>query len=325
MEATPAPDGLSRLDADLARAAALQPYVAFSDPLASRRNFARAVALSRALRGPAPASAQVATEDGGFERDGAHIAVRIYRPAGVAERAPVLVYFHGGAFVAGDLDTEHDRCADLAVAADCLVLSVDYRRAPEHRFPTPPEDCYAAVTWAVQAAANFGGSPAKIAVGGSSAGGTLAAAVALMCRDRGGPDLALQLLLYPALDDRLDSPSMRRYPRTPAWHIEDSQHMWQHYLGPDPATRAMPYAVPARCTDLAGLAPAYVLVAEVDALRDEAISYAARMLEAGVSVELHHFAGTFHGFDAAAPQAEATRRALREQGAALRRAFGQAG
>ncbi|WP_063796043.1 alpha/beta hydrolase [Streptacidiphilus griseoplanus] len=316
-------DHTARLDPELSRAAQLQPYVAFGDPLASRRNFARSVKISRALRGPSPVQERVATEDRTFTvpGEGHELTVRLYRPEGLQTPAPVLVYFHGGAFVAGDLDTEHDRCLALALAADCLVVSVDYRRPPEHPFPVPGEDCLAAVRWVAAEAAELGADAARIAVGGSSAGGTLAAAVALMCRDRGGPDLVLQMLLYPALDDRLDSGSMRRYPRTSAWHTEDSLYMWQHYLGADPAHRESPYAVPARCTDLSGLAPAYLLVAEVDALRDEAVALAARMLEAGVSVELHLYAGTFHGFEAAVPLAQASQRALAEQGAALRRAF----
>jgi acetyl esterase len=312
-----------RLDADLARAAALQPYVAFADPLASRRNFARSVKLSRALRESGPTAASVSTENHGFMRDQHFIGVRLYRPGDLIGQAPVLVYFHGGAFVAGDLDTEHERCLRLALEARCLVVSVDYRRAPEHPFPTPAEDCYAAVRWVADAASALGATPGKIAVGGSSAGGTLAATVAMMCRDRGGPRLALQLLLYPALDDRLDSVSMHRYPRTAAWHIEDSRFMWQYYLGSNPANRTSPYAVPAKCDDLSGLAPAYILLAEVDALRDEGIAYALRLLGAGVSVELHSFAGTFHGFDLAAPNAEATRRAISGQIAALSRAFSQ--
>lgn len=318
-------DITARLDSELARAARLQPYVDFADPLASRRNFARSVKISRALRGSVPAGAGVGVEDRSFTTPGQEhpIPVRIYRPEGVREPAPVLVYFHGGAFVAGDLDTEHDRCLGLAVEAGCLVVSVAYRRPPEHPFPVPGEDCYAAVCWVADSAAGLGADAARIAVGGSSAGGTLAAAVAMMCRDRSGPAPVLQMLLYPALDDRLDSASMRRYPRTAAWHREDSVRMWHHYLAGNAEHRASPYAVPARCTDFSGLAPAYVLVAEVDALRDEGIDYAARMMEAGVSVELHHFAGAFHGFDAAVPHAGLTKRALAEQSAALRRVFGQ--
>jgi acetyl esterase/lipase len=312
-----------RMDSELARAAELQPYVDFTDPLGSRRNFARAVKISRALRGKGPAEALVHTEDTRFTVPGTEheIPVRIYRPEGLREPAPALVYFHGGAFVAGDLDTEHDRCLGLALESGCVVVSVDYRRPPESPFPGPTEDCYAALCWVAAAAEELRVDAERLAVGGSSAGGTLAAATALMSRDRQGPALVLQLLLYPALDDRLDSGSMRRYPRTAAWHIEDSAHMWRHYLGDEPGNAASPYAIPARRADFRGVAPAYVLLAEVDALRDEGIDYAMRMLEAGVSVELHHFAGAFHGFDAAVPKAQLSRRALAEQSAALRRAF----
>ncbi|GAA3293638.1 hypothetical protein GCM10020295_16060 [Streptomyces cinereospinus] len=226
---------------------------------------------------------------------------------------------HGGAFVAGDLDTEHDRCVRFSREVGAVVVSVDYRRPPEHPFPAALEDCYAVLCQVAGGAGPRGWDGTRVAVGGSSAGGNIAAGLALLARDRSGPRIALQLLLYPALDDRLTSQSFQRFPRASGWDVEDSPLMWRHYLGD--AAQPHEYAAPARRAHFHGVAPAYVLVAEVDALRDEGIDYACRMMRDGVPVELHCFARTFHGFDLAAPQAELTRQALDDQTAALKAAF----
>lgn len=314
----------SRIDPEMVESARRQPYVSFKDPLAARRNFARAVKLSNALRKSGAVDDGVRCADTSFvsQYDGRRIGVRCYRKETADSGLPVLIYLHGGAFVAGDLETEHHRCSDLAVEVGCLVVSVDYGRAPEHPYPTAAEDCYGALGWVVARAEELGADPSRVAVAGASAGGTLAAATALMAHDREGPELVLQMLLYPALDDRLATASFDRYPATAAWTREDSGHMWRCYLGEggdrDPDDT---YAVPARRTDLRGLAPAYVLTAEVDALRDEAIDYARRMQSAGVPVELHHFSRAFHGFELAAPHASLSHRARRSQVAALKAAF----
>ncbi|MBW1595843.1 alpha/beta hydrolase [Streptomyces sp. JJ38] len=314
------------LDNDLRDAERRQPFVSFDDPLKARRNFRRAVALSRALRGPAPEQDDVAIRNtvvAPADDSDREIPVRIYEPKNRKNSAPlpVLVYLHGGAFVAGDLETEHDRCVRYVREADCALVSVEYRRPPEHPFPAPAEDGYAVVSEVVRTADTRGWDGTRVAVGGSSAGGNLAAAVALMARDRGGPALVLQLLLYPALDDRLETGSVRRFRRASGWDVEDSPHMWRHYLGGEPGGGPPPHAVPARCDDFHGVAPAYLLVAEVDALRDEGIDYACRLMRDGVHVELHCYAGAFHGFELAAPNAAASRRAHADQAAALRAAF----
>ncbi|MFD4374468.1 alpha/beta hydrolase [Streptomyces sp. NPDC058486] len=320
------------LDQELIESERRQPFVSFADPLRARRNFRRATSLSRGLRGPAPDEGDVTVEDTELDifDDGRKIPVRIYIPAGggtteseFRNPPPVLLYMHGGAFVAGDLDTEHDRCLRFSRAVGCAVVSIDYRRPPEHPFPAPLEDCYAVLLHVAELAERRGWDGTRVAVGGSSAGGNLAAGLALMARDRSGPAITLQLLLYPALDDRLTSKSFQRFVRASGWDVEDSPLMWRHYLGDAPETHV--YAAPARCDDFHGLAPAYVLVAEVDALRDEGIDYACRMMRDGVPVELHCFAGAFHGFDLAAPQAALTRRALADQTAALKAAFARPG
>jgi acetyl esterase/lipase len=191
------------------------------------------------------------------------------------------------------------------------VVSVDYRLAPEHPFPAAVDDCYAAFEWTVASADELGIDRARIGVGGGSAGGTLAAAIALMARDRSGPALAFQLLVYPAMDDRLDrAPSCRS--GLPVVDRVACERVWNLYLGPeDQRGEVSPYAAPLRATDLTGLPPAYVMTAELDPLRDQGIEYASRLLAAGVSVELHQWADTFHGFDLM--PSETSFRALSEQ------------
>ncbi|MFG2463012.1 alpha/beta hydrolase [Streptomyces sp. NPDC048523] len=321
MNSTDSVSGL--LDRELVEAESRQPFVSFIDPLKARRNFRRAVSLSRALRGPCSDERDVEVEDTAFTApdDGRKIPVRIYTPLGKNQPTPlpVLLYMHGGAFVAGDLDTEHDRCVTLSRNAEVVVVSVDYRRPPEHPFPAALDDCYAVLCQVSQDAGNPRWDGDRIAVGGSSAGGNLAAGLALMARDRSGPRISLQLLLYPALDDRLTSRSLRLFPRASGWNVEDSPRMWRHYTGG--VTQPHQYAAPARCDDFRHVAPAYMLVAEVDALRDEGIDYACRMMRDGVPVELHCFARAFHGFDLAAPHAALTRHAMADQIAALAAAF----
>jgi acetyl esterase len=245
------------------------------------------------------------------------VPVRIYRPR-VDGNRPALVYFHGGAFVLGEVGLFDDTCAAYAEHADLVVVSVDYRLAPEHPFPAGLEDCYAALEWTAANCDDITVDPAAIAVGGLSAGGGLAAAVALMARDHDGPAIAFQLLLNPVLDDRLETVSVTAFTDTPLWNSNDVAIMWDLYLGPE-RRHVSPYAAPARATDLAGLPPAYLQTCELDPLRDEGIVYAQRMLQAGVPVELHNIAGAFHGFDAF-PTA-ISRAATAEQRAVLRRAL----
>jgi acetyl esterase/lipase len=223
------------------------------------------------------------------------VGVRIYDAPGRTDPAPCLVYFHGGGFIAGDLDTEDVRCVRLANDVVCVVVSVDYRLAPQHPFPAAIDDCYAALLWTASMVENLGIDATRLGVGGPSAGGALAAAIALMARDRGGPALAFQLLVYPCLDDRAQTVSMR-FVGTPIVDGGSIAWLWNAYLGED-RSNVSPYAAPARADELGGLPPAYVMTAELDPLRDEGIEYAMRLLHAGVSVELHQFAGAFHGFD----------------------------
>jgi acetyl esterase/lipase len=212
---------------------------------------------------------------------------------------------------------EHAFCVAVARGLDAVVVTVDYRLAPEHPFPAGVEDCYAALAWLHRDAASLGVDAARIAVAGQSAGGGLTAAVVLMARDRGGPPVCFQFLGIPELDHRLETTSMRTFVDTPIWHRPNAELSWRFYLGEDPG-EVSPYASPAIAPDLSGLPPAYVTAMEFDPLRDEGIMYALRMMEAGVSVELHSFPGTFHG-SAVVTTAAVSKRASAEMFVALRR------
>lgn len=227
------------------------------------------------------------------------ILIRIYTPKERERLLPGLVFFHGGGFVMGDLESTHPRCLRLA-SGGAVVVSVDYRLAPEHPFPAGIEDCYTALQWTADHAGAIGVDPKQLAVGGVSAGGCLAAGVALMARDREGPAIGFQLLIYPVLDDRLQTPSMRKGAQFPIWNSRNCKDMWHHYLEAQ-RNAVSPYAAPARAKSLSRLPPAYIAIAEYDPLRDEALQYAMRLLQSGVPVELHQYAGTVHGFDGLLP------------------------
>jgi acetyl esterase/lipase len=246
------------------------------------------------------------------------VPVRIYKPKAAAGTLAAMVYFHGGAFVIGDMYLEEARCLRLAGDAGCVVVSVDYRLAPENPFPAGGEDCYCALAWVGANAKTLGVDIDRIAVGGASAGGALAAAVSQMARDRTGVPLAMQMLLYPVIDDRMETPSMKAFGDTPVWNSGSNAQMWDHYLGVK-RDYVSNYAAPGRATDLADLPPAYVMTAELDPLRDEGIAYAQRLMQAGVSAELHCYAGAVHGFDLIGPDTTVARRALDEQVAAVLR------
>jgi acetyl esterase len=222
------------------------------------------------------------------------IPVRVYTPAGEGP-LPVVVYFHGGGWVIGDLEVVDQPCRQLASAAGAIVVSVDYRLAPEHRYPAAFEDSYAATVWVGAHAAEIGGDPARLAVAGDSAGGNLAAAVALAARDRGGPELAAQLLIYPVTDFNFGTVSYRDNREGYLLTKGSMQWFWAHYLGAQDLDKD-PYACPLRADSLVGLPPAYVATSEYDPLRDEGEAYARRLEEAGVAVTAKRFDGLLHGF-----------------------------
>jgi acetyl esterase len=246
------------------------------------------------------------------------IPIRLYRP-NARRRLPVLVYFFGGGWVLGSIESSDALFRRLANAASCAVVAVGYRLAPEHRFPAAVEDCYAATRWIAEHAGKLELDPSRLAVGGSSAGGNLAAVTALLARERGGPQLAHQLLVYPITDYLADTASMRDRgdpyfldARTLAW-------CWGHYLA-ERSDGADPLAAPLQADDLGGLPPALVITAEDDPLRDEGELYAARLRAEGVPVEHVRYDGVPHGFFAMG-LLEASRAAVERAGTALRREF----
>jgi len=246
------------------------------------------------------------------------VRVRIYRPAGAA--LPVVVFFHGGGFVICGLDSHDQLCRAMSVGVGAIVVSVDYRQAPEHRFPAAAEDAYAVLEWVAAQASAFGGDPHRIAVAGDSSGGNLAAVTALMARDRNGPGIVHQLLVYPMLDPARDTESYRD--NANGYFVTDDhlRWYWEQYLGSDRAA-ANPYAAPPRATDLSGLPPAYVITAEFDPLRDEGEQYGARLREAGVETVVIRYDGQFHGFFSMADNLPDAKEATAQAFSALRRAL----
>jgi acetyl esterase len=296
----------SDLDPELQAFVELFPPADLTDPVTARENLAE---LAHAASAPDTADMEIEERTVPADPD---VPVRIYRP----HRAQgAIVWLHGGGFVMGDLETEHPWAVRVADGSSVVVISVDYRRAPEHLFPAALDDSYAVLAWVAEHADELGIDPERIAVGGHAAGAGLAAAVALQARDQHGPSIRFQLLNQPEIDDRQETWSARHFTDTPFMTREKVAASWRHYLG---SASASPYAAPARATDLSGLPPAYVSTAEFDPNRDEAIAYALRLLEAGVPVELHQWPGTFHGSQAIL-SAEVSQRQMAELSGALRR------
>lgn len=280
--------------------------------------------LARLAGPPAPVAGVV---DRTIPGPAGALPIRIYTPAGTSP-FPALVYFHGGGWVVGTLDVVDGPCRALAVQAGRVVISVDYRLAPEHQFPAGLEDAYAATAWVAAQAAELGVDPAHLAVGGDSAGGNLAAAVTLLARDRGGPPLDYQLLIYPATDRDFTTASYLANADGYFLTRNASIWFWGHYLGenqpegPVPAADN-PYVAPLRSSDLSGLPPALVITAEYDPLRDEGEAYAEKLRAAGVPVQLTRYDGLTHGFFQLAGVLDAAKQAIAEAAAALRQALGK--
>jgi acetyl esterase/lipase len=241
-------------------------------------------------------------------RDGTPIELRWFTKEG-APSGPAVYYIHGGGMILGSLDWYDWHLRYIASASGVPVLAVEYRLAPENPHPTPMQDCYAGLVWLAQHAAELGVDPARIAIMGDSAGGGLAAATALLARDRGGPALARQILVYPMLDDRTTSPDPALLPFL-TWTYDDNVTGWSALLGELAGNDDVPaFAAPARAFDVSGLPPTYVDVGELDIFRDEDIEYARRIAASGTPVELHVHPGVPHGFEAYAPDADVSRRA----------------
>jgi len=300
--------------------ALLERMAASDRPPLERQSVAQARAFhiqdAAALNGPAAPVASV--EDRLVPGPAGELGLRVYTPEG-SPPFPIVVWFHGGGWVVGTLDTYDPLCRALAAATPAVVVSVDYRLAPGHRWPAAVEDAYAATLWASRHAAELGGAQHRLAVAGDSAGGNLAAVVALGARDRGGPAIAFQLLVYPVLDAAGDTGSWREF--ADGFHLtaDGMRWYWDHYLGG--ADGLAPDASPLRAAFVGGLPPALVIGAESDILRDEGEAYAARLAEAGVDATASRHAGVVHGFVRWRAVTGAAEDALQEAAAALRSAL----
>ena len=277
------------VDADIASmlaaaAAAGVPALSEGTPEQARANY---------LRAPKPAGDELArVEDHTIPGPTGDLGIRVYANA-TDTALPVIVFFHGGGWVLSSIDGHDSLARRLAARTGALVVSVEYRLAPEHPFPAPHDDCWAATTWLAEYAASLGGDPARLSVAGDSAGGNLAAGVALRARDE-GLALQYQLLIYPCIDDRQSRPSMTENATGYFLSAADMAWFWDQFVPTE--YRDNPYAVPARATDLAGVAPAHIQTAEYDPLRDEGEEWAQRLNEAGVATTVTRFDGAVHGF-----------------------------
>lgn len=274
----------------------------------------RMISRSRSLDPllPQAASGPAAADDA--------LQVRIYWPQGTGPFAACM-YFHGGGWVLNNIDTHDDVARRLAEASGCVVVSVDYRLAPEHRYPAAIEDAYTALTWIVDNAKELQVDSGRIAVSGDSAGGNIAAVLCLMARDRGGPKIAFQALIYPITDCDFERPSYRE--NADGYFLTASQMhwFWQHYVS-SPEQMSEPYASPLRAESLRGLPPALILTAEYDPLRDEGEAYGAALQQAGVATEVVRYDGLIHAFIKRVDQFDAAIIAIRQIGSALKRNLG---
>jgi acetyl esterase len=258
-------------------------------------------------------------QDRRLQGPGGDIPIRIYTPAGEGP-LPVLLYFHGGGWVLGDIESSDPLCRTLANATGCIVVSVDYRLAPEHPFPAAADDAYYATQWVAANAGGFGGDPSRIAVSGDSAGGNLAAVVCLIARDRGEPAITFQLLIYPATDAACDTSSYSENSEDYFLTKDAMQWFWNHYVQND-ADRSHPHASPLRAGNLSYLPEALVITAEFDPLRDEGERYGERMRAAGTPVQIIRYDGMIHGFFAMYGVLDQGNAAIQQSAEALHKAF----
>jgi acetyl esterase/lipase len=255
-------------------------------------------------------------------KGGPEVPIRLYRPSGARGPLPCLLYIHGGGMIAGSIVEADSGVQSIVGSVGCVAVSVEYRLTPENPFPAPLDDCYAALRWIREQASEIETDRDRIAVGGASAGGGLAAGLSLLARDRGEIPICFQWLIYPMLDDRNSTPSSRAITDPRVWNRYANLYGWGAYLDAEPGSDGIsPYAAPSRATDLSGLPPAYIQVGSQDLFLDEDIIYAQCLLQAGVPVELHVYPGVFHGSEGAVPSAAVSVRMIQDRHDALERAL----
>lgn len=300
---------------------AQMPPMSFDDLPAAR---AAAKEMTAAMKMEMPVIPGVITEDRTVPgpKGSPNVAVRLYRPEKLPGPLPTLLWIHGGGYMFGDLDQEDLIAKQFALAAECEVVSVEYRLAPENPYPAPLEDCYAALKWLSNQASELGIDRSRIAIGGASAGGGLAAGLALLARDRAEVNPVFQLLVYPMINDCNIAPSSDVLPDTLFWTRESNLIGWRSYLCCEPGGEGIScYAAASRALELAGLPPAYITVGDLDLFAQEDIEYSRRLIEAGVLTELHVYPGGCHAFDMMVPDADITKRFTTDIHRALKRAL----
>jgi acetyl esterase/lipase len=246
------------------------------------------------------------------------VGVRIYKPVDVSASLPGMFFIHGGGMIMGSIEGENLKAAMLCETIQAVVVSVEYRLAPENPHPAPVQDCYEALVWMSKNATELGFDPERLAIVGGSAGGGLAIATALMARDQEFPKLCFQMANYPMIDDRNETPSSKEITDVGIWDREANLEAWDWYLGGKPADE---YAAPARAKNLSDLPPTFIDVGEIDLFRDEDIEFATRLLQAGVTTELHVYPGAYHASEAFAPDAELSKQIWAKRIEALKRAL----
>jgi len=244
------------------------------------------------------------------------ITVRIYRPVDATGTLPGIYFIHGGGMILGNVDGEDAVATMICEHVDAVVVSVEYRLAPENPYPAPVEDCYAGLVWMASHAAELGFDPDRLAVYGGSAGGGLTIALTLLARDRGGPAIRFQMPIYPMIDDRNETPSSHEITDLGLWDRAGNIEAWKWYLGDGKADQ---YAAPARAEDLSGLPPTFIDVGTVDLFRDEDIAFAQRLMQAGVPTELHVNPGAYHAAEVFSPGSPLSQRLWARRYEALRR------
>ena len=297
----------------------LEQAAALGAPAVNTVSPTEARALMEA-RGTDPAPGVYKVQNFSIDGPGGEIPLRVYTPTGTSP-LPILVWYHGGGWVLGNLNTTDVACRHLCNKAQCIVVSVDYRLAPEAKFPAAAEDCFTATKWTSNNASSLGGDQARLAVGGMSAGGNLAAAVSLMARDRGGPTIAHQLLVVPVTERKFDTQSYIDNAEGYALTRDAMIWYWDSYLT-DTKDEENPYAAPMRASDLSGLPPAFIITGEYDPLRDEGEAFGTRLAESGVTTQIKRYDGMFHLFFNLPTTLSKGGEAMNDASNALKKAFG---